>query len=134
MKISSLSRVGVSIVLFVSTVGFGLSAGSVSAAYSCTGTGVLCVWSGLNGVADSSGAFGKWYGNSSNWPGVGGYMDGGIENNDSSARNTSISYSVRVYKYQYYGTYLYCVPRGVARNNPVGTADNGSSHTWNRNC
>lgn len=99
----------------------------------CGSPGYFCAWSGTGRVTDSSGAFGQWFGSSSDWPGAGGFLDGGIENNDSSGRNTSTSQSVHVYKFQGYGTYVVCWLKGSASNNPAGLADQGSSHTWHSN-
>lgn len=111
-----------------------LHAGEASAdSPTCASPGYFCAWSGIGFGTDSSGAFGQWYGDSSNWPGAGGFMDGGIENNDSSVRNTSTGYRVRVFKYQGHGTQIYCVSAGVGYNLAATgrPADNGSSHVWN---
>jgi hypothetical protein len=97
----------------------------------CTSGGYLCAWSGTGFVTDSSGAWLQDRLDNPNWPGVGGFLDGGIENNDSSARSTSTSFHVRVFKFQQYGTVVYCVPAGGAFSALGANADKGSSHIWN---
>lgn len=99
----------------------------------CTSPGYICVWSGTGFNVDSSGAWMQDFFNNSNWPGAGGYLDGGIENNDSSVRNSSTSQKVRVFKFQGYGTQIYCVSHGLAFNLAgIGLPeDQGSSHVWN---
>lgn len=107
-----------------------ISQGTAHADSSCTSNGYLCVWAqtGFSGVKG-----GPWFGAVGNWPGAGGFEDGGIENNDSSAKNTSSGSDARVYKFQQSGTKLYCVYRGTQLTSLQAagrTFDNGSSHTW----
>jgi hypothetical protein len=99
----------------------------------CASPGYFSAWSKTGRVKDSSCAFGQWFNQSLNSPGLGGYVDGRIENNDSSGRNTSTSHSVHVYEFQGFGTYIICWVAGSAGNNPAGPADQGSSHTWQSN-
>lgn len=121
-------------VIMAITGGLAVAPSVVSAdSPTCASPGYFCAWSGTGRVKDSSGAFGQWFGSSGDWPGAGGFLDGGIENNDSSGRNTSTSQSVHVYKFQGYGTYIICWVKGSASNNPSGLADQGSSHTWHSN-
>lgn len=106
----------------------GLQAYPVEAARSdCASPGYFCAWADPN----YTGYRGQWYGNSSDW-------NNNIENKDSSVWNSSTGYVVRVYQYQGYGTYMYCVPKGAYTHNlhyDWGVPyDNGSSHTWNNNC
>jgi len=126
------SRIAAAAVALSATVA--LHAGGAAAdSPTCASPGYFCAWSGTGFVTDLSGAFGQWFGDSSNWPGAGGYLDGGIENNDSSVRNTSTGSRVRVFQYQGYGTQIYCVAAGVGFNLAATgrSADNGSSHVWN---
>lgn len=99
----------------------------------CSSPGYICVWSGIGYVVDSSGAWLQDFSDNTNWPGAGGFLDGGIENNDSSVRNSSTGQRVRVFKFQGWGTQIYCVPKGTAFNLAATgrPADQGSSHLWN---
>lgn len=65
----------------------------------------------------------QWYGYSEWWPAY-------IRNDESSVRNASPDYTVRVFSaYSFSGTYLYCTPAGHSYGT-MGTPNNGASHNW----
>lgn len=82
----------------------------------------FCAWT----LQSYGGTMWSWYGQDSDWPSV-------IDEDESSLRNRSTTYYVRVYDFTGYGTMLYCTPPNSSYTS-LGHPNDGNSHTWNNTC